>query len=359
MRPTSKDLFSCRDYVALAVGGALLAMPLAAALADSTLPPISIGAGIRTSFVHTDPPVGQTVDDFNLDNIRLYVNGSVTDQIKFTFNTEYQGSPPGGTNSVQVMDAIARFEMSDMFNVWAGRFLPPSDRANLYGAFYANNWNFLADGVQDNYPCTAVGRDNGVAYWGQFGIVKIQAGAFDGPALSGCGTPGRKSVLGAVRVTLDFLDPEPGYYLNGTYYGDKDILAVGLAGQTEAGKKGYSADLLFEKKLGAAGAVTFESEYNKDQHLTADVNDSHGYFLLASYLTPMEIGIGKLQPLVRYAKKTFKSATLPDTDLKTTEVDFNYIIKQFNARISLFYLDQKLNSSGKTKIYGLGVQLQM
>jgi hypothetical protein len=62
-----------------------------------------------------------------------------------------------------------------MFNIWAGRFLPPSDRANLYGPYYANDWAPYADGVADYYPNVAVGRDNGLAYWGDFGILKVQA----------------------------------------------------------------------------------------------------------------------------------------------------------------------------------------
>ena len=38
------------------------------------------------------------------------------------------------------------------------------------------------------------------------------------------------TVLGAGRVQVDFWDPEGGYYLNGTYYGDKNLLAIGAAG---------------------------------------------------------------------------------------------------------------------------------
>ena len=57
------------------------------------------------------------------------------------------------------MDAIAQFEFMPEFNVWLGRMLPPSDRANLYGPFYALPWSY--PGVASNYPNLAVGRDNG------------------------------------------------------------------------------------------------------------------------------------------------------------------------------------------------------
>ena len=90
--------------------GIALALALAApAHAQTTLPPISFGAGMRTSFVHTDPDDGESSDTASsLDSARLYVSGSVTNNIKFMFNTEYNGA----TNDVGVMDAVARFEFS-------------------------------------------------------------------------------------------------------------------------------------------------------------------------------------------------------------------------------------------------------
>src|SRR5690349_24201303 len=47
--------------------------------------------------------------------------------------------------------AVAQFSFSDKFNIWAGRFLPPSDRANLYGPYYSNHWGVYTDGIQDGY----------------------------------------------------------------------------------------------------------------------------------------------------------------------------------------------------------------
>ena len=78
------------------------------------------------------------------------------------------------------MRSCARFEMSPKFNIWMGRFLPPSDRSNLNGPYYSHHWAVYADGIQDGYPFVATGRDNGVAYWGDFGKVKLSAGGFDG-----------------------------------------------------------------------------------------------------------------------------------------------------------------------------------
>jgi hypothetical protein len=345
-------------FLLTVLGAASLTQPASQAFADDS-PPISIGAGMRTSFDTTDPSAGKKTEDFNLDSVRLYVNGAVTSNIKFTFNTEYQGSPPSGSNSVEVLDAIARFEFSDKVNIWAGRFLPPSDRANLYGPYYANQWTTYKDGVQDGYESVAVGRDNGVAYWGQFGILKVSAGAFDVPS-----TTGNSHEVYAARAQLDFWDAEGGYYLNGTYYGEKDILALGVAEQNANGNNAYNADFLLEKKLPWDGVVSIESEYAKYDHFGGYAADeSNGYYVLGSYLFPQVVGIGKFQVLYKYAHTNYDYDLTPVSDTqKTNNVELNYVIKAFNARVSLYYLDVKYDHDivgTDYKAYGIGVQLQM
>ena len=233
-----------RWVAAYFAGLVAFATPLAA---QTTLPPISLGAGLRTSFVHTSPDDGDDTDAFVLDSARLYVSGPVTEKIKFMFNTEYDGA----SNKVGVLDAVARFEMSPKFNIWMGRFLPPSDRANLYGPYYAHHWGVYTDGIQNGHPFVFQGRDNGVTYWGDFSKVKVSAGVFDGQSATG-----DPELLTAARVQIDFWDKENGYYLNGTYYGAKNLLGVGAAIQAQDGDTATTVDFLLEKRLPGGGVVT-------------------------------------------------------------------------------------------------------
>jgi hypothetical protein len=364
MRSKSKPL-------AAAVGAALLALPIASALSAS-LPPVTVGAGVQTSFKHieVDVPTAADVDDFNLDSARIYLSGKATENIGIMFNTEYNGAD----ESVGVIDAVAQFSFSDQFNIWAGRFLPPSDRANLYGPYYSSHIGVYTDGIQDGYPFETTGRDDGVMYWGQFGIVKVSAGAFDVQGL----TKGSSDVLAAARVQLDFWDSEDGYYLNGTYYGDKDLLAVGVAAQNSSGQNAYSVDFLFEKNLAGAGVVTVEAEYAKYDGLggypsprTGSYDSSDGMYVLGAYLFPQEMGIGKLQLLAKVAKAEYDYATNVDVDQDTMELNVNYIIRQFNARVGAFYIDTTYDPSGTgtagviatirpdSKVYGISLQVQM
>ena len=322
-----------------------------------TTPTIKIGAGMRGSYVHTSSENDET-DAFPLDSVRLYVNGTAAPKTNFMFNTEYNGPD----NTVRVLDAAGQFAISPKFNVWFGRFLPPSDRANLYGPYYSHHWAVYSDGVQDGYPFIFQGRANGAMYWGQFGKVKLSGGAFDGSTLNGDDT-----VMVAGRAQVDFWDAEDGYYLNGTYYGDKNLLAIGGAGQVQGSdKSAYNVDFLLERKVKGGGAYTVEAEWAKYDQLGG--YDSHygtddGGYLLGSFLFPQMAGPGRFEILGKWAEARFREGvTTLDLDYNqtTSEVNFNYVIKQFNARIMMFYKDTRFDAV-KTdfKQFGVGIQLQM
>lgn len=314
---------------------------------------VSVGAGMRTSFnsVEDGAPSGEDRSaDFELDNLRLYVNGQAHEYVYMTFNTERDAD-----DEIRVLDAIARFELSDVFNVWIGRMLPPSDRSNLDGPYYLNIWDFPE--VQA-YPTIFAGRDDGVAYWGQLGGGKLkwQLGAFEGP------TTQDDDVLFAARATYNYWDPEPGYYTSSTYYGDKEILALGGAVQTQDGNTAWNIDGLMETKLGG-GVVSLEGAYYDYDELgglgtpapDATGTKSDGWFVLGGYLFPQRVGIGRFQVLARYTDGSVDNG--PDGDI--VDVNLNYIIAGHDARVSLVYQKPDGDLFGDNDVIRLGVQVQI
>lgn len=358
-------------FVKLAIkrGYTLLAAPLALAAAVSNvaygeeikvkIPDTTLTASLRSSFAYTDKDSG-TVADFALNSFDIYINSKITDKIKFSFSSEFGGQLD---NDVMVQDAIAQFEFDPRFNIWAGRFLAPTDRANSYGAYFSNNWNFATDGTQDGYPFIAFGRSDGVAYWGDFAEkVKVSAGLFDVPS-----TIGLNDTMAAARVQINLWDFEPGYYVNGTYYGEKDILSFAVAANAVDSKTTTNFDFLMEKKIAGGGAFTVEGEYIKYDDLggypaptagTSSNGDS--YYLMTSFLFPAAMGPGKLQLLGKFGTTTYEGiAGSSDIEQDTAEFNVNYIIKSFNARLSLFVLDKSYSDASveDTTTAGLGVQL--
>ena len=340
----------------------LAALPLGAQT-DSFDPTFTVGAGLQTNYQHNAPNGGDSTDQFSLGHARLYFSGDVTKNISAMLNTDYNSA----TNSMQILDAVGQFTVSPMLHVWVGRFLPPSDRANLYGPFYANEWGVYSDGIQDGYPFVFQGRQNGAAYWGDFkaGIAKIKlsVGAFDGASADG-----NSSLIWANRVQIDFWDPEDGYYLNGTYYGDKNLLAICRSEPGAVRQDGHNCRLPDgEKGEGRRGLHDRERIFPLQRlgGYNADYARSEGAYVLASLLIPKQVGIGKFEALGKFAEAEFTggvgmASQNPSYRQKTTEVDLSYIIKQFDARVMAFGKNTTFNGVQQNFWEaGVGLQLQI
>ena len=322
------------------------------------IPDTTITASLRTSFVYTDVDKAPSTADFSLNSLSVYLNSKITDKIAFSLSTEYDPA----TQNIQVQDAVAQFEFAPGHNLWAGRMLAPTDRANSYGAYFSNNWNFATDGTQDGYPFIAFGRADGVTYWTDLADkkLKISAGLFDIPT-----TKNNNDVMSALRVQYDFWDAEPGYYLNGTYLGEKDILAIAAATNMVGSKKTTDIDFLMEKKVGDGGAFTVEGEYivyDKLGGYDANFSEGNSFYLLSSYLIPGKIGPGKVQVLGKFGSTQYEKGLTADYDQDTTEFNLNYILKSFNAKLSLFAKDTAFSKTapvGKADNMQIGVGIQL
>jgi len=327
--------------------------------------------------------------DFNLDNLRLYLSGQGNEYLGFEFNTDINnaqfldvGATPfedGG--DVRVLDAVVKIAFADWANLWFGRFLPPSDRSNLDGPFYLNVWEFPF--VQFGYPNIFQGRDDGAALWGQLGEgqFKWQVGAFEGTE----GLPNSdEHLMFTARLVWNLLDPEPGYYNQSTYYGEKQILAIGAAvmhqqdavGTIAAPRDftGWNVDVLFELPLSNDAVVSVEGAYYDFDDAGATVIEAapgiftalsrqgQSYFVLASYLIPTTIYLGniqgRLQPHVRYQQydRDFPAAGAAEAQV---DIGMNYIIDGHNARLVAVYQrrDPGLGQSD-IDIVRLGAQFQ-
>ena len=122
-------------------------------------------------------------------------------------------------------------------------------------------------------------------------------------------------VLGAARVQIDFWDPEDGYYLNGTYYGDKNLLAIGGATQVQSGNTASTVDFLLERKLPDGGVVTIESEYANYNRLggyDATLCQEPGRVWARQLpLSESQSASGKFELLGKYAKAEFTHGPTP------------------------------------------------
>lgn len=372
-----------KSLLATAVSAALL-LPAMSAQAGGTISfgedkSLSVGFGMRAGYSSVEDAAanGSRSNDFTLDSARLYLSGSFNKYIKGMLNTEKSNG-----ESWEVIDANVQLQMTPEIAIWAGRFLSPSDRANMAGPYYSMGGGYWSN-IASRYGWNGgiIGRDEGVAIVGSAMDNKIgySFGAFEGQNIfrfSGVNAQSQSSaaaktlnaddkLMYAGRVQIDFWDAEPGYYGTGNYFGAADILAVGIAGRqktdgaislTKAGDyTSYSADFLLEKKDVGPGTASLEAayyDYDTDGVFLSE--QGKAYSAGAAYLFNEPIGWGKFMPFVRY--QTFK----PDTniDVKKYEVGTNYVIAPYNALISAIYSDTKTDGASSVNAINVSMQFQ-
>jgi hypothetical protein len=360
--------------------GAVCAAALPAVHAGATIPvgpdkSISVGFGMRASYASVEDaaPDGAHSSDFNLDSARLFFGASLNKNIKGMFNTEWDGE------QIRVLDAVGQFAVSPELNIWAGRLLSPSDRANMAGPYYSLGGGYWA-GVASRYGFNGGifrGRDDGVTLWGNAldGRLGYSVGIFEGHTFGigsltqsqakAAGISAADHLMAAGRLQYDFWETEPGYYGTGNYLGEKDILAIGLAGRHQ--KSGvltvarvgdytsYNLDFLLEKKLPGAGAFAVEAawyDYDTDGVILSE--QGNAYSAGAAWVFSQAMGWGKLQPFLRYQKFA------ADTNIDTRQVDagVNYIIDGYNAQLSAVYSRTKVTANPDQSKFVVALQLQ-
>lgn len=339
------------------------------------------GAWMRLGGRLQNPSNPNELNDVWLSDLYLIAafRGNVTDWLKWQINLNANvpppttnmmnpsiSGPPATYASVGIQDLIVKIEPHDLFNVWVGRMIVPMDRATLSGPWFINYWT--SPGFFGNRPGAPVGtkasqngRDPGVTVWGQVGkgMFKYYVGAFNLDGREQTVTP-----LYTARLTLDLLDPEPGYYNQSSYHGEKDIIALG-AGMQFQKNAAFSAanglgnlttfegELLVDKKLGPAGVATLEASgyfFDKRQPIRRFI------VLGVGYVTPQEIGVGRLCPAVRYQ-------FTQETELRQFDFYLSYLVKSHFAKFfaGFFLADypDPMNAGGKlkSKAVQLGVQI--
>ena len=325
----------------------------------TTGPTIGYTFGVRVGLKVQDPDKPKNMNEVHLggaydSTAEARFHGAVTENFSWVVNfnaTLTQPTlAPGG--SVGIMDVIAQYKACKEFNIWAGRLLVPSDRSNFSGPFFSLPWNYPGFYVPGAAPLGPkdgpTGRDQGAVVWGNAleDKLKYYGGVF------GIDKDAQPYVSG--RVSYSIQGAEPGYFGSSTYYGAKNVMTIGVGAQyqkngavdmgvTPNGTKDnvtFMADALAEENVPDTGTFTFEGQFYKftDGYAFAGAPGSgaslyapkEAFYLLAAYLTPQPIGIGKIQPLLRIQQTVDPGWTIFDAALA-------YVFKDYSGRVVLTY----------------------
>jgi len=309
---------------------------------DAAAPSVTVGGGLRAG-----ASWGDGDDNYGLNNVRLYINGAVGPaSIEVNTETSFGALNTSDETSVTILDAVAKLAISDSANVWVGRFLAPSDRANLSGPYYGNVGNDGPRASSFYYGGNKqAGRDDGVAVWGNIGgdmNLKYQVGIFDGADAD--------DQMLAGRLVLNLWDDEDGYYNASTYFGEKQIFAIGLSYQDGprsgggAHEDALAVDVLVEKTI-EMGTVTLDAAWY-DYSESDDDPISVFVGLLMNGETSVGPLTGKLRPYIRYVSDGSRG--------DEWAVGVQHVIDGHKASVSVEYGDVDDGDS----TFGIGAQFQ-
>lgn len=376
-------------------------------------------------------------NDIHFQRLRLSLKGMMNDTWGAVFQTcgncGSSKTPLGymyslATNDwndrdVRIIDAYVIGNFDKAFNMKLGLTKIPLTRANLDDCFapLSLDRSMFVYSPYGGSPAK-FSRDTGVVFWGSFLKEKLKywAGAFEGREGTNRWTFGSPTIVAGAtsltpgmtydtspepdnnfeyvaRVHYAFLDPEPGSGYEGTYFGKKKILTIGVGAAYEADAafknvnpvmaapgvagsgvtvvndetvdyKAYAADVLFEYPFDF-GVLTLNSQYLKvdfdDAYKTnkspADRNSfvaglngqKEGWFGKFAYMLPFTLWKeGKLQPYFLY--ENWKFAHLLGVDeqkITQTGIGLNYYIKKQRVRITAEYL--KTDFDKETGLMGI------
>src|SRR5688572_24626107 len=120
---------------------------------------ITVAVGLKTG-MQLARAGGAPALDLTIDGAILSISGQFDPVFKLTLNSARMV-----TGELRILDAIARYEPTEQFNLWAGRFLVATDRPTLVGPFFGAAWDppFVSA-----MPSLGIGRSDGLSAWGAF-----------------------------------------------------------------------------------------------------------------------------------------------------------------------------------------------
>ena len=250
---------------------------------------------------------------------RLILGGQVAKNVFFYVDTENANlgkstqTLTSGTTGIKapgtgfnLLDAVAEWRIAKEFNIQFGEILVPLNRWIITSSAAT----FMLDQSAYNVPTSTAlqnntGRDTGFMFRGYFFCDRLE---YRSLILSGFRQPGVKNAPRfAERLQWNFFDTEvynlPSY--SGVNFGNKKILALGGAYDTQADYKFASADMYLDFPITVGSfESTIAYQYINGGKLLPSLPEQNTFSVEAGVF----IKKAKIAPIVRYEQKTFTPA---------------------------------------------------
>lgn len=323
---------------------------------------INIGFWTQAWYQHVEYGKGDNnLNDFMLRRAYLSVKGQPTEYLSFfthiavdRLGQDGLDNPSMGLGSgLAFRDLWITLKVSESFKIQAGRMYVPLTRN--YGttstkALLTTDLSFMQGGIREGIFYTSkVGRDDGVTVWGNPFDGRFQYRLMVSEGVESSINP-EDNLRVVARGVFNLLEPETGWFNQGTYLGQKKVLSIGAAFDSqnnltlnnEPGQDNFiwTVDAFFDHPAGN-GSVTAESAYIKLKNSTqsnsfvqlAPSDDAGFFYIQAGYYCNAPVAVGNIQPYFRY--ETVSVEQKGNTNFFSGGL--NYYLKGHNAKASFDY----------------------
>lgn len=306
------------------------------------------------------PAGDESATEFNFRRNRLALMGAWGDNFGLYVQTEYTEDrnitafevSDGADGNFEMLDAVLRFKLNDSVNLWVGKFKYNLTRENQEACEMPLT---LDRSIFIRAPFVST-RDKGVALWGNLFDNKFQYRVDAMNGRNDSASSPKSNPRFSARVHLSLLDPEVNYGYKGTYMGEKKVLTIGAAYQTEAAvayagteEVDYSAwtvDAFVEYPFEGIGTFTLSGAYveydledaytngSPDADVTGVNGEKNGGYVKVGYLFPNM----PLQLFARSEGWSFaKLDDVYDQEVSLYGVGFNYYLRGQNLKVTVEY----------------------
>lgn len=218
---------------------------------------------------------------------RILLGGTLLGRFEYFVDTDYPnlflannvaGTAGGPDTSVKatpgmnIQDAFATWRaVDDYLKIDAGYMLPPLAHNAVQGATTLYSWDYFTYTFQHSVngvfltAANSFGRDTGVQARGLFvgGHVEYRVGLFQGRrnGQTANDVGARNFFRLAARVQVNLLEPETGFFYQGTYLGAKKILSVGGSIDWQDTYHYYAGDVFLDLPFGPLGLLTAQGNF--------------------------------------------------------------------------------------------------
>lgn len=330
--------------------------------------------------------------NFSVQNARIYLMGRLNKIVEFGANFDFSDNnliPPDGTARAHtgmhksvVKDAYINLRFSRAFNIMTGLFMDPYSRISLTDSYYTiiptmEGIGTINSAIMDGYlkgpmfvnPFTPLDigsdiqngyRDMGIVLWGsKFHsaikyYVDIANGRYDYELSQNNITSPSLKYGFRIELSPTFLgfSNNEGYMDEDTYFGHKNILALGIAYEQDkftnqsgsTNSKSFDTDLLFEKKfksivpnlqIGYSNTTGLPYGMKLTNYTVKAPIKATGYYLQTALLYDKYVGIGKPSLAFRYETDENTNNYQNKAKINRLSIFAIYYINSESAKISL------------------------